>query len=94
MAVSTFAELETKENVSRQDLLDTFEHYATDGWAIVGHVVIGLIRRFHLTSGERVLFIKHARTGIQVQQKICYTPKSKEKNSGEYQQVLEYLIRR
>jgi hypothetical protein len=89
----SFAELEQKESVTTAEVTAVLQEYAESGAAIIGRVVIDLIGKARPNVREKIVLIKHARTGMEMQGRVCRTPASRNKNVGEYQQVLTYLMK-
>jgi hypothetical protein len=89
----SFADLEQKESITTAEVTVVLQEYAESGSAIIGRVVVDLLRKTRPTVKEKMLLIKYARTGMEMQGRVCRTPESRNKNVGEYQKVLTYLMK-
>ncbi len=66
---ASFAELEQKENVTAQELIETLRSYAEGGWAVSARVVNSIIDRVELSPQDRAELKRIAERGMDVQEK-------------------------
>jgi len=90
---ATFRELAEREHVKPDELITSIAHYACNGWAVIGEVVVDIAKRTDLTPLGLQSLELFARNGMEHQLaggRANASPASRQREAQHYLVVATY----